>query len=142
MQIADAAIFKVDSVDENLAILTPSVEQTDLDCSQNLGESRTRSLNLSFSAATSSIPTRLCPLCQSLFSAKGTHTTLLLLCGHSFCRVCLDKITNSPEIERIRCPCGVDTSMEQQGEFVLAKNQALLELLEVEQQYSQKPVAR
>ncbi|KAI6654876.1 Lys-63-specific deubiquitinase BRCC36 [Oopsacas minuta] len=138
----DAAIFKVDSADESLAILTPSLEQTDLDCSQNLGESRNRSLNLSFTAVTHSIPSRLCPLCQSLFSTKGTHTPLLLICGHSFCKTCLDKITCNPDIDRIRCPCGVDTSVELQSEFVLARNQALLELLEIEQLHSQKLVAR
>ena len=138
----EAAIFKVDSTDESLAILTPSVEQTELDCSQNLGESRNRSLNLSFSLAAHSIPSRLCPLCQSLFSSKGTHTPLLLICGHSFCKICLDRVTCNPDIDRIRCSCGVDTCMDSQSEFVLEKNQALLELLEVEQLHSQKPVAR
>ncbi|XP_033109888.1 uncharacterized protein LOC117111123 [Anneissia japonica] len=76
---------------------------------------------------------RYCAICYHRFSCKGKAVPRILVCGHSFCTACLEKLIGKVARGYVRCPsCKTDTIVSGFSNDVerLAKNFAVLEILE------------
>ena len=76
-------------------------------------------------------PPTCCQLCGNRFTNLGVRVPLLLLCGHSYCSICLDKACRSCDYpSALKCGvCLVVTPLDQPSPEGLPKNKALLDLL-------------
>lgn len=76
-------------------------------------------------------PITCCQLCGNKFTNIGVRVPLLLLCGHSYCSICLDKACNSCSYpSALKCGvCSVVTPLDQPSPEGLPENRALLDLL-------------
>ncbi|XP_071951634.1 uncharacterized protein [Antedon mediterranea] len=76
---------------------------------------------------------RYCAICYHRFSCNGKAVPRILICGHSFCTACLEKLIGKVARGYVRCPsCKTDTIVSGFSNDVerLAKNFAVLEILE------------
>lgn len=74
-------------------------------------------------------PAVCCQFCGNQFTTLGIRVPLLLLCGHSYCSNCLERVCeNYPSA--LKCGvCSILTPLDQQTPESLPTNEAILELL-------------
>ena len=74
-------------------------------------------------------PAVCCQFCGNQFTTLGIRVPLLLLCGHSYCSSCLERVCeNYPSA--LKCGvCSILTPLDQQTPESLPTNEAILELL-------------
>ncbi len=68
-----------------------------------------------------------CQICYEIFDSKSVVPKILTTCGHSFCKICLDRIINKKFL--VNCPvCREKTKINQKDN--LPTNYALIRIIE------------
>jgi hypothetical protein len=68
-----------------------------------------------------------CPICLELFDSTNFAPKILIQCGHSFCKICLDRL--SYKVPAVVCPvCREKTKMTKKEQ--IPTNYSLIELIE------------
>ena len=83
------------------------------------------------SSHTFSYPSTCCQLCGNQFANIGLQVPLFLLCGHSYCKSCLEKACNSCNYPvALKCGiCSIITPLDQFNPDNLPENKAILDLI-------------